>query len=772
MPPVRCQHCSQAFKDSGRHSRHLGLKPACQDYYHVHAAEHSERRLEHRRQHNSHENEAHDGLPIPHDVTADVDCQGIPDASAGGVHPREPVDDELLEPLKRRQVTVEEVEDEDTVEPWTAECYPRRVADSLGAGRTYFEDLQAEQEAVGQAAYAPFKDDEEWGLAKWLLQQTSQTALDEFLKLPITRNRTRPSYKNKKGFFKVIDKLPSGAEWFCDVINVQGDLSGLNGEPLTEEVELWRRNPVDCVRELIGNPAFKSRMAYAPVRMMRNGVRFYGEMNTADWWWEKQGELPEGACIAPLILASDKTTLTVLRGDKTAWPVYLMIGNIDKAVRRKPSAHAVLLIGYIPVSKLHCFSKATRADAGYCLFHTCMKKILKPIIAACQTGVPMMCADGIIRRIYPILAAYVADHPEQCLIACCKENRCPRCIVPRKKRGDNTKHPLRDHSHTAETLRRVGDGESPPDFAKHGLRPVYEPFWAQLPHTDFFACITPDILHQLHKGLIKDHVLAWVEKIVGKRALDERFAAMSTAHGLRHFPRGISILSQWTGSEAKEIEKILLGLLVGRVSSQVLKSIRALLDFVYYAQYEVHSSVTLAHMKRALDTFHRNKRALIELGVREHFNIPKLHALLHYVDAISRLGCLDGVNTENSERLHIDYAKKAYRASSRREYVSQMTTWLQRQEAVERQQAYIAWRLGLLEEELELAGLYEELEDVSDDLGIHGENEDGEGSDGDEMQGGDADDVAVEGSQAVPRADEEVKALRELMNSNSISCLN
>ncbi|CDO78243.1 hypothetical protein BN946_scf184991.g1, partial [Trametes cinnabarina] len=87
-------------------------------------------------------------------------------------------------------------------------------------------------------------------------------------------------------------------------------------------------------------------------------------------------------------------------------------------------------------------------------------------------------------------------------------------------------------------------------------------------------------------------------------------------------------------------------------------------------------------------------------------------------------------------------------------------------EAVERQQAYIAWRLGLLEEELELAGLYEELEDVSDDLGIHGENEDGEGSDGDEMQGGDADDVAVEGSQAVPRADEEVKALRELMNSN------
>lgn len=419
--------------------------------------------------------------------------------------------------------------------------------------------------------------------------------------------------------------------------------------------------------------------------------------------------------------------------------MYLSLGNIDKSVRRKPSAHAVLLLGYIPVTKLHSFAKSTRADASYQLFHTCMERMLAPLVEAGCTGVLMTCADRVVRRVFPILAAYIADHPEQCLITCCKENRCPRCIVSRNKRGENKQYKLRDHIAAIDVLRRAGTGKVPSEFDRHGLRHVYHPFWANLPHADIFACISPDILHQIHKGVIKDHLVVWCEKVIGKKALDERFAAMSKAHGLRHFPRGLSVISQWTGSEAKEIEKILLSLLVGRVSTHVMKAIRGLLDFTYYAQYEVHSDTTLARMRVALNTFHRNKSALIELGVREHFNIPKLHSLIHYVDAIVKLGCLDGLNTENSERLHIDVAKKAYRASSRREYVAQMTTWLQRQEAVERQTAYLAWIGGVLADEMKADGDFDE-------------HDDGQ--------------VTDEDNSTQERSADEVRALRELLNSN------
>ncbi|KAF8573101.1 hypothetical protein K439DRAFT_1315240, partial [Ramaria rubella] len=110
-------------------------------------------------------------------------------------------------------------------------------------------------------------------------------------------------------------------------------------------------------------------------------------MWTGDWWWELQNKLPPGVTISPVILASDKTWLSQFSGDKCAWPVYITIGNLAKSTHAKPSLHSSILLGYIPVSKLTCFSKPLQSVMGQRLFHQCMREILQPMFAAGMNGV-------------------------------------------------------------------------------------------------------------------------------------------------------------------------------------------------------------------------------------------------------------------------------------------------------------------------------------------------------------------------------------------------
>jgi len=73
--------------------------------------------------------------------------------------------------------------------------------------------------------------------------------------------------------------------------HIEGDQHDKDGQLQTEDVKLWHHNPVECIKELMGNPAFKRKQCYAPQKVYKNVNRInrkYSKMWTADWWWNLQ----------------------------------------------------------------------------------------------------------------------------------------------------------------------------------------------------------------------------------------------------------------------------------------------------------------------------------------------------------------------------------------------------------------------------------------------------------------------------------------------------
>ena len=321
----------------------------------------------------------------------------------------------------------------------------------------------------------------------------------------------------------------------------------------------------------------------------------------------------------------------------------------------------------------------------------------------------MMSGDGIWRRCHPILAAFVGDYPEQALVTCTYNGRCPKCMSPPDKLGDYSSFSPRAYDDAINTY-LLADGDILKFHAacrQEGLKPVFHPFWESLPLSNIFVSITLDILHQLLQGVIK-HLIAWLTSTYRPDKIDARCRSLPPNHHIVTFTKGITGLSHVTGLEHKNMCRILLGLIIdqplpsGQAPSQLVQVVRALLDFLYLTQLPSHTSDTLRRLEDSLAKFHANKSIFVDLGIREHFHIPKIHSLIHYSTSITLFGTTDNYNTEQTEHLHIDLAKDAYRATNRKNEYPQMTTWLERRKKVQQHLAVIKWRQEMSEENTQI----------------------------------------------------------------------
>ncbi|KAG2134040.1 uncharacterized protein EDB93DRAFT_1242739 [Suillus bovinus] len=454
--------------------------------------------------------------------------------------------------------------------------------------------------------FYPFASHLDWKVVCWAVQEgIGHKAFDRLLAIPGVREHLGLQYHNIRSLHQTIDSIPAWAKW-------QSTHLSFHDKPQHKH-ELHYRNPLDAIQALLGNPAHARDIVYKPSTIFSDSThstRIYNEMWSGRWWHAVQG-----AYVALVIIASNKTQLTR----------YL---SVDKVLKEE-------------LSVKEASSRTQR------LFHESLCIILEPLKEAGRTGVEITGGDGLVRLVFPIIAYYVADYPEQFLAMCSKYGTCPKCKARADQLAEVQQFAHRTQSWTTSVINEANTNtNSNAAFCQHCMAQdiaggVFELFWLDFPLCNIHLAITSD--------------------------------------------NGWSGMGQIGGKERKHMARVLLGCLIGKVPGDVIQAYCSLLDFIYLAHYPTHDDTTLQYMQKALEDFHQHKEVIINLGVREDLDIPKFHSLQHYLENIKNFGTTDNYNIEMFERNE----------------KPQMIAWLTRREKVSSFQSYL--KMSMEDEEEEFA---------------------------------------------------------------------
>jgi len=194
---------------------------------------------------------------------------------------------------------------------------------------------------------------------------------------------------------------------------------------------------------------------------------------------------------------------------------------------------AILLLGLLPISpKLAKSSSAdklqrlTKADTLRGVFEL----VFAPLNGAARQSASIDCADGEIRRCFPIISEWIPDHIENVTLYGIKSNACPKCEVPSEELGSPAAH------HRAKDYARYKryEGEHPSlesethdaAYARH----TNETHGIKTGQTVFQGLVRvstpdlhkPDMLHTIYLGLFK-HMMDWIQSFLTKHAGQEAF---------------------------------------------------------------------------------------------------------------------------------------------------------------------------------------------------------------------------------------------------------
>ncbi|KAJ6584206.1 hypothetical protein B0H10DRAFT_2234635 [Mycena sp. CBHHK59/15] len=541
--------------------------------------------------------------------------------------------------------------------------------------------------------FSPYAGLEDFVLADLLYRrvQMSAGAIDELMQNWASRPQSSgdPPFADHEDLYNTIDATEVGhVPWQSFTITYNKPLAPGDVTPWkTQDYVVHFRDPRLVLHQQLANPDFDGEMDFAPKQVFGEGdSREYQDFMSGNWAWRQADIIVEdpathGSTFVPIILGSDKTTVSVATGQNDYYPLYMSNGLVHNGIRRA-HRNAVTLIGFLAIPKTDRENQDSAEFRTFRrnLFHGSLRHILKSLKPGMTVPEVAMFPDGHYRRVVYGLGPYIADYPEQVLLACVVQGWCAKCTASRTDLDGPGGR--RTQLHT-ETLFEVFDHSTLWD--QYGVVPDVLPFTWDFPRADIYELLSPDLLHQVIKGTFKDHLVTWVGEYLesehGKKKaskimadIDRRIAAVPPFPGLRRFPEGRGF-KQWTGDDSKALMKVYLPAIEGHVPAQMLRAFSAFLDFCYLVRRNVVDEATLTAIDAALARYHRERTIFMDSGVAPNgFCLPRQHSLTHYRYLIQEFGAPNGLCSSITESMHIKAVKKPWRRSSHYEALSQMLT--------------------------------------------------------------------------------------------------
>ncbi|KAI9436205.1 hypothetical protein H4582DRAFT_2078816 [Lactarius indigo] len=351
----------------------------------------------------------------------------------------------------------------------------------------------------------PYRNRVEFELAEFLYRKVQMSGndiniLSQLWRASLISHGVPPDeidlFDSRDSLYATIDATPFGdAVWQGFSLSYNGPRPNNTPEWMTMTYDVWHRDARQLLHNMLANPDFDNEFDYVPFREFdAQKRRRWRDFMSGDWAWREADIIannPEtcSAMLVPIILGSDKTTVSVATGHNEYYPVYMSIGNVRNNVRRA-HRNAVVLLGFLAIPKTDKRHTDDNEFRKFCrqLFHSSLAQILSSVRPATSTPEVTRTPDGHFRRVIYSIGPYIADYPEQALLACTVQGWCPRCTALPGNLDIGGER--RSQELTNALINALDPGSL---WDQYGIVGYVTPFTSEFPRADIHELVAPDV---------------------------------------------------------------------------------------------------------------------------------------------------------------------------------------------------------------------------------------------------------------------------------------